>query len=174
MVVRRYRYPFFVVALLALAAVVAACGGGGNQSSQPSQQQPSATAPATPSPGAPPESTATAPPTTEQPSGPAGTTEGSAEGAIVVVATDEGGRFRFEPDRIEVRAGQQVTLRVVNRGPSPHDLTIESLNVETGQFGVGEERTLTFTAPAQPGEYEFICNVPGHVQLGMKGTLVVR
>ena len=93
---------------------------------------------------------------------------------MVVVTTDEGGRFRFEPDRIEVRVGQQVTLRIVNFGPSPHDLTIPDAQVHTGQLDVWDERTLTFIAPTRPGEYPFFCVMPGHQVLGMSGTLVVR
>ena len=167
MAIRQYRHLFLVMALGALAAVVAACGGSGNQASQPSREQAATTAPTPPTPTTPPESATPAP-------SEGGQAAGAAEGAIVVVASDEGGRFRFEPDRIEVRAGQQVTLRVVNRGPSPHDMSIQDLKVDTGQFNPGEERTLTFTAPNRPGEYQFICTVPGHLQLGMKGTLVVR
>lgn len=178
MAIRQHRHLFLVMALVALAAVVAACGGGGNQASQSSREQQAATtapttqAPSTPTPTAP---APTAPPESSTP-GPSagGQAAGAAEGAIVIVASDEGGRFRFEPDRIEVRAGQQVTLRVVNRGPSPHDMSIQDLKVDTGQFNPGEERTVTFTAPNRPGEYQFICTVPGHLQLGMKGTLVVR
>ena len=162
---RPYRRLLVAASVLTLAAVVSACGGGGRPTSESSPQQPAATAPpAAPSPQAEPG------PAPEQAAGGAA----GAEGTVVVVATDEAGRFRFEPDRIEVRPGQQVTLRVVNRGPSPHDLSIERLQVDTGQFNPGEERTLTFAAPTQPGEYEFICTVPGHLQLGMKGTLVVR
>ena len=33
---------------------------------------------------------------------------------------------------------------------------------------------VTFTVPAKPGKYEFICTFPGHYTLGMKGVLTVR
>jgi uncharacterized cupredoxin-like copper-binding protein len=36
---------------------------------------------------------------------------------------------------------------------------------------VGE---VTFEAPAQPGEYIFVCTSPGHFNLGMKGRLMVK
>jgi uncharacterized cupredoxin-like copper-binding protein len=36
---------------------------------------------------------------------------------------------------------------------------------------VGE---VTFEAPAQPGEYIFVCTSPGHFNLGMKGRLIVK
>ncbi|RIK29260.1 MAG: hypothetical protein DCC52_07570 [Chloroflexi bacterium] len=34
-------------------------------------------------------------------------------------------------------------------------------------------RICSFTAPA-PGEYVFYCSIPGHAELGMHGTLVVK
>lgn len=91
-----------------------------------------------------------------------------------MLATDEGGRFRFEPSVIEVGPGQRVSLKVSNTGLSAHDLVISRVNVETGQLNPGEEKVVTFTAPSQPGEYEFICSVPGHAQLGMTGKLIVK
>jgi azurin len=43
----------------------------------------------------------------------------------------------------------------------------------TGMLGPGETDTLDFTAPAEPGEYPFVCTFPGHFAL-MKGKLIVR
>lgn len=37
----------------------------------------------------------------------------------------------------------------------------------------GDTATVTFT-PTVPGEYQFLCTVPGHAQAGMVGTLVVN
>lgn len=44
----------------------------------------------------------------------------------------------------------------------------------TGMAGGGETVEVTFTAPEQPGEYEYICTFPGHYAGGMKGTLIVK
>jgi uncharacterized cupredoxin-like copper-binding protein len=38
---------------------------------------------------------------------------------------------------------------------------------------VGQESTGTFTAPAEPGDYEVVCGTPGHILSGMVGTLHV-
>ena len=38
----------------------------------------------------------------------------------------------------------------------------------------GETVEVTFTAPEEPGEYEFLCSFPGHYVGGMRGTLVVK
>ena len=40
--------------------------------------------------------------------------------------------------------------------------------------GPGEAVQVTFTAPAKPGRYPFICTFAGHYQAGMKGTLIVK
>ena len=37
----------------------------------------------------------------------------------------------------------------------------------------GGSADTTFTAPDEPGEYEIVCHIPGHVQAGMVGKLNV-
>ena len=44
----------------------------------------------------------------------------------------------------------------------------------TKLLGPGETAEVTFTAPAQRGDYMFICTFPGHFAVGMKGTLTVK
>jgi azurin len=44
----------------------------------------------------------------------------------------------------------------------------------TKLVGPGETVEVTFTAPAQRGDYLFICTFPGHFAMGMKGTLTVK
>ena len=44
----------------------------------------------------------------------------------------------------------------------------------TKLIGPGETAEVTFTAPAQPGDYLFVCTFPGHFAMGMKGTLTVK
>lgn len=44
----------------------------------------------------------------------------------------------------------------------------------TGMGGGGETVEVTFKAPEEPGEYEYICTFPGHYSGGMTGTLVVK
>ena len=42
----------------------------------------------------------------------------------------------------------------------------------TKLLGGGETDTVEFSAPAQAGEYPFLCTFPGHVAL-MRGKLIV-
>ena len=44
----------------------------------------------------------------------------------------------------------------------------------TKLLGPGETDTVTFTAPAAPGAYNYICSFPGHYTIGMKGVLNVQ
>lgn len=44
---------------------------------------------------------------------------------------------------------------------------------QTKLLGPGESETIDFKAPAQPGEYPFLCTFPGHFAM-MKGKLVVK
>lgn len=157
----RTREILLPVVLLGLAAAVSACFGGG----QPSQTS-SAPAPAV----------ASEPPSTAPSGEPASvaSTQAPSDNVIVVTATDQNGQFRFDPANLEVKPGQQVTIRIVNNGPSAHDWAIPDLKQETGQLQTGQEKTLTFQAPSKSGEYGIICTIPGHVQLGMAGKLIVR
>ena len=44
----------------------------------------------------------------------------------------------------------------------------------TKMLGPGESDTITFTVPAETGEYVFLCSFPAHFMAGMKGILVVK
>ena len=46
--------------------------------------------------------------------------------------------------------------------------------VSTALAGAGETVSADVVAPAKPGQYAFICTVPGHFNGGMKGVLVVK
>jgi azurin len=44
----------------------------------------------------------------------------------------------------------------------------------TKLLGPGEQDSATFTAPAAPGQFPFLCSYPGHAQVGMRGVLIVN
>ncbi len=44
----------------------------------------------------------------------------------------------------------------------------------TALAGAGETVEVTFKAPAEAGEYPYVCSFPGHFQVGMRGTLTVK
>lgn len=77
----------------------------------------------------------------------------------------------FQPTEIEIPANQDVKILLPNLGASPHNFAIDALGVSV-DIAPGE--TAEATINAAPGTYEFYCNVPGHKEAGMVGTLVVR
>jgi azurin len=50
----------------------------------------------------------------------------------------------------------------------------DKILASTKVAGAGETVEVTFTAPAKPGKYDYICTFPGHFAAGMKGTLTVK
>ena len=93
-------------------------------------------------------------------------------------ATVELQDFRFEPNRIDIRVGQSLTVTLHNSGTEAHDLNFPSLHMP-GLGGVeailqpGETRQVTLRFD-QPGEHTFICTLPGHAAAGMTGAVFVR
>lgn len=55
----------------------------------------------------------------------------------------------------------------------PSDLE-DQIIAHTDLAAGGETVEVTFTAPENPGDYEFLCSFPGHYAAGMKGTLSVQ
>ena len=83
-----------------------------------------------------------------------------------VTATDF--KFKFVPAR--VTAGV-ATFTVVNKGGATHDLKIAGK--KTKLLNPGQRAVLKVTLK-KGKRYAYLCTVPGHAALGMKGTLVVR
>ena len=81
--------------------------------------------------------------------------------------------WALEPDMITAKAG---TIRFVvrNRGTIIHGFEIEGKKFEREiePFPAGQTRSLLVELP--PGEYEIYCQVPGHKEQGMEGTLIVE
>ena len=85
---------------------------------------------------------------------------------IDVVARD----FAFKLSRGSVPQGALVTFRVRNRGAVPHDFVIAGHRTKV--LRPGQRATLRVRFRAK-GAKRFLCSVPGHVRLGMKGALGV-
>jgi uncharacterized cupredoxin-like copper-binding protein len=81
---------------------------------------------------------------------------------IKVTAKD----FKFVLSKKSATHGK-VTFKVTNKGPSPHDFKIAGK--KTKLLKKGKSATLTVTLK-KGKKYTYICTVPGHAQLGMKGS----
>jgi uncharacterized cupredoxin-like copper-binding protein len=77
----------------------------------------------------------------------------------------------FEPKEVTIPANSDVTFTLPNDGVTVHNFSIDALGVSVDQ-PPGETQTAVINAA--PGSYEYYCNVPGHKEAGMVGTLVVE
>lgn len=105
---------------------------------------------------------------------------------LSVTSTDVG----YDSKTYSVPAGAEVTLKLTNSGAIEHEFAILKLGEHvTLPFDADDEakifwelegvapggtKSATFTAPSEPGEYDVVCGIPGHIELGMTATLIVK
>lgn len=80
--------------------------------------------------------------------------------------------MRFRQAEVQVKAGQPVTLRVVNQDGYAHAFDIDEFDLHR-PLAANETVELTFT-PQQAGRYRFYCSSPGHEAAGMVGVIIVE
>jgi uncharacterized cupredoxin-like copper-binding protein len=85
--------------------------------------------------------------------------------AVTVTATE----FKFKLSKLSVPHGT-VVFTVVNKGKIQHDFKINGKKTPLIKPGKTTKLTVTFKA----GKFKYLCTVPGHASLGMKGTLTVK
>ena len=96
--------------------------------------------------------------------------------------------FKFSPDEFTVPAGEEITVKATHNGSVGHNVKIMNYGTDVGeefddedeanvywemQVHPGGTETARFTAPTQSGVYQIVCGLPGHLQAGMVGKLVV-
>jgi uncharacterized cupredoxin-like copper-binding protein len=96
--------------------------------------------------------------------------------------------FKFTPDSLTVPAGSEVTLDLSNSGTLEHEYVIMVLDKQATlpfdaddepniywekELEKGESESVTFTAPAEPGNYQVVCGTAGHLEQGMQAELIV-
>jgi len=81
-------------------------------------------------------------------------------------------QLKFDQHELRVPAGELIALRLDNRDDREHSFDIDQLNVHV-PIAIGQSGLALFT-PDKPGTYTFYCNVPGHREAGMVGTLIVE
>jgi uncharacterized cupredoxin-like copper-binding protein len=103
---------------------------------------------------------------------PAGATSSQASkvrATTVNVSAGSPSEFKFKLSKSKVPKGV-VTFKVKNTGQVPHDFKIAGK--KTKNIDPGKSATLKITFK-KAGKYPYVCTVPGHLALGMKGTLRV-
>jgi plastocyanin len=92
----------------------------------------------------------------------------------------------FAPDRWRVVSGTELTLTLTNLENIDRDWVLLSWPVD-GEYDEQEEAnvivraavpagqaiTVQFTAPAAPGQYDVVCSLPGCLEEGLRGRLIV-
>jgi uncharacterized cupredoxin-like copper-binding protein len=137
--------------LLIAGSVLAACG---DTASAPT------TAPTAPTTAPAADATAT----------PAAGAAAPAAGGEIAVTLKE---WAIEPKAIQVAAGHQ-TFKVTNAGKFPHNFTVmvNGAKMKTPNIKAGESATLETDLAA--GSYASLCDIPGHKDQGMAGTVDVK
>ena len=69
--------------------------------------------------------------------------------------------------------GQKAMGAGANATNALPDSVKEDVLASTKLLGPGESDTVKFTAPTEPGSYEYVCTFPGHFAM-MRGTMTVK
>ena len=88
--------------------------------------------------------------------------DGGAEQTIRVTSSDA---LRFEPDQLAATAG---VIHIVheNEGSTVHSFVLDGQDFKLSDDDEGDVELAA-------GDYVFYCDVPGHREAGMEGTLTV-
>ena len=97
-----------------------------------------------------------------------GTASGESAGATAALATLT--EFAINPEALVVSGAGTVEVR--NDGSQVHNLAVVDHDLKTPDLNGGESAALDVSSLA-PGEYEVFCDIAGHAEAGMRGTLVV-
>lgn len=100
----------------------------------------------------------------------------AAKSVTIHAGTATDGALYFRPSDVRTDEGDRVTIKLVNDdADTPHDwalLEYGGRDIEVYVRG-GQERMINFTAN-EVGTFRIVCQVVGHKQRGMEGSLVVE
>jgi uncharacterized cupredoxin-like copper-binding protein len=89
-------------------------------------------------------------------------------GEVWTAATE----FKFVPATVRVIGGRSVSLVLDNsQGETEHEINVPAFGFYLIARG-GQVTRKSFIFD-EPGQYEFMCELPGHQEAGMKGKLIV-
>lgn len=105
-----------------------------------------------------------------------------ADRTIEVSGTDE---LKFQPDGLEIEAGETIAFEFKNAGDMPHEFVVgDKASLEahahggeqpngTGEVPGGGTETIAWTF-SEAGELAYECHVDNHHEAGMRGTITVK
>lgn len=94
------------------------------------------------------------------------------QGTTLTIPADPTGALAYAFGKATAKPGA-VTLKMPNMAPIQHNIALRGGATGNGPI-VGNGGTSSFTVTLKPGSYTFYCQVPGHDQAGMHGTLTVK
>lgn len=113
---------------------------------------------------------------------------------IDIEMVDADGKMAFVPDRVQVRLNEQVRFRIRNKGQLDHEFILGSTEeIETHRSTMEQHPDMAHMAHDEPnarrlapgettglywlfnnpGRFEFACLIPGHLEAGMTGSVMV-
>ncbi|MFA6407617.1 MAG: hypothetical protein WCV80_02855 [Candidatus Paceibacterota bacterium] len=94
------------------------------------------------------------------------------EGTIEIHISENG----FLPKSFSVEAGKMVSLALTSDDAFSHTLSFDNPDLSKFNMGIGaqETRVIFFWAPQEKKTYSFRCGLPGHVDRGEVGNMIVK
>lgn len=110
----------------------------------------------------------------------------------IVMKETEDARMLFEPNRLEIKRGEQVKFVLKNHGKVDHEFMLDSVaNNAKHKIQMEKNPDMEHDDPngrrlmphgsdeivwrfTKAGTFEFACLIPGHYESGMHGTVVVK
>lgn len=96
--------------------------------------------------------------------------------------------FAFTPNQFIVPASEEITVNIAHHGIVVHEFILMNPGTTAGdkfdeedkpnvytivEVPPGHSQTFSFIAPTEPGDYQIVCGIVGHLESGMTGTLTV-
>ena len=96
--------------------------------------------------------------------------------------------FAFTPNHFTVPAAEEITVNIAHNGIVVHEFIIMKPGTTAGESFDEEDmpnvhtsvevqprhsQTFSFIAPSEPGDYQIVCGIAGHLESGMVATLTV-
>ncbi|MCU0525810.1 MAG: copper-containing nitrite reductase [Elainella sp. Prado103] len=95
------------------------------------------------------------------------------EGKLIFAGVGGKINHQVNPD-LKVKVGEVVQITLIDGDGAEHDITVPEFNTQSDKVvGQGSSSVIVFRADKE-GVFDYFCSIPGHVQAGMIGKLVVE